>query len=81
MCSRFVEKPVSSLVKPWLQNRHWKGDALCSPSLSETSSSLLLLLLIDASLMSIFFSICVSNASWGIDGNDAMRRLMLYTLF
>jgi hypothetical protein len=83
MCSRFVAKPASSLAKPRLQNRHWKGDALCSPSLSEISSSLLLLLLllIDASLMSIFFSICMSNASTGIGGNDAMRRLMLYTLF
>jgi len=82
MCSRFVAKPASSLAKPRLQNRHWKGDALCSPSLSEISSSLLLLLLlVDASLMSIFFSICMSNASRGIGGNDAMRRLMLYTLF
>jgi len=81
MCSRFVAKPASSLAKPRLQNRHWKGDALCSPSLSEISSSLLPLLLVDASLMSIFFSICMSNASRGIGGNDAMRRLMLYTLF
>jgi hypothetical protein len=84
MCSRFVAKPASSLAKPRLQNRHWKGDALCSPSLSEIFSSLLLLLLllqVDASLMSIFFSICMSNASRGIGGNDAMRRLMLYTLF
>jgi hypothetical protein len=83
MCSRFVAKPASSLAKPRLQNRHWKGDALCSPSLSEISSSLLLLLLllVDASLMSIFFSICMSNASRGIGGNDAMRCLMLYTLF
>jgi hypothetical protein len=85
MCSRFVAKPASSLAKPRLQNRHWKGDALCSPSLSETSSSLLLLLLllllVDALLMLIFFSICMSNASRGIGGNDAMRRLMLYTLF
>ena len=84
MCSRFVAKPASSLAKHRLQNRHWKGDALCSPSLSEISSSLLLLLLlllVDDSLMSIFFSICMSNASRGIGGNDAMRHLMLYTLF
>jgi hypothetical protein len=76
-------KPASSLAKPRLQNRHWKGDAICSPSLSETSSSLLLLLLlllVDALLMSIFFSICMLNASRAIGGNDAMRRLMLYTL-
>lgn len=84
MCSRFVAKPVSSLAKPRLQNRHWKGDALCPPSLSEISSSLLLLLLlmlVDVSLMLIFFSICMSNISKGIGGNNAMRRLMLYTLF
>jgi hypothetical protein len=84
MCSRFVAKPASSLAKARLQNRHWNGDALCSPSLSETSSSLLLLLLlslVDASLISIFFSTCLSNASEEIGGNDAMRRLMLLTLF
>ena len=86
MCSRFAAKPASSLAKLRLQNRHWKGDALCSPSLSETSSSLLLvllvlLLLVGALLMSIFFSICMLNTSRGIGGNDAMRRLMLYTLF
>jgi hypothetical protein len=52
MCSRFDAKPASSLAKSWLQNRHWKGDALCSSSLSEASSSssslLLLLPLVDA---------------------------------
>jgi hypothetical protein len=88
MCSRFVAKPASSLAKAWLQNRHWKGDALCSPSLSEAFSALLqllqllllLLVRVVALLSSIFLSIFSSNKSTEIGGKDAMRRLILYTL-
>ena len=61
----------------------WEGRCTFLASWSEISSSLLvllLLMLVDASVISILFSICVLKVSEEIGGNDATRRLMLYTL-